>query len=78
MLPLTSTTVAANAFLENVPVAVQLQSCHQKTIEEKYCHRLFPVYYSAALMICLLVRKKANEGGFFGFLILRIDSGDKK
>nr|XP_034953360.1 uncharacterized protein LOC118075466 [Zootoca vivipara] len=54
-----TSTAAAKVFLENVPVDVQLQSDHQKTIKEnKYCHHLFLASYLVELMICRLEERR--------------------
>ncbi|XP_060133298.1 52 kDa repressor of the inhibitor of the protein kinase-like [Zootoca vivipara] len=73
-------TAAAKAFLENVPVDVQLQSGHQKRIEE---NKQILSSIISCIIFCgthdLPLRgKEGDEGVFFDLLNLRIDCGDEK
>ncbi|KAG5861160.1 hypothetical protein JTB14_036501 [Gonioctena quinquepunctata] len=69
---------AAKAFLENIPVDVQLQSNHQKEIEENR-QILSSIIY--CIVFCgthdmPLRGKEADEGVLLDLLNFRIDSGD--
>lgn len=73
-----SATAAAKALLENVPVDIQMQSFHRKTIEENK-------QILASIISCIIfcgthdmpLRGKEADGGvFLDLLNLRINSGD--
>lgn len=75
-----TSTAAAKAFLENVPVDVQLQSSHQKVTEE---NKQILSSIISCVIFCgthdLPLRgKEGDEGVFFDLLNLRTDSGDEK
>lgn len=75
-----TSTAAAKSFLENVPVDVQLQSGHQKMIEE---NKQILSSIISCIIFCgthdLPLRgKEGDEGVFFDLLNLRIDCGDEK
>nr|CAI5869342.1 unnamed protein product [Callosobruchus analis] len=73
-------TNAAKNFLENVPVDIQLQSGHQKAIDE---NRQILSSIISCIVFCgthdmPLRGKQADEGVLLDLLKLRIDSGDNK
>lgn len=73
-------TAAAKAFLEDVPVDVQVQSFQQNIIKE---NKQILSSIISCVVFCgthdmPLRGKEADEGVFFDLLNLRIDSGDKK
>nr|CAI5849042.1 unnamed protein product [Callosobruchus analis] len=73
-------TNAAKNFLENVPVDIQLQSGHQKAIDE---NRQILSSIISCIVFCgthdmPLRGKQADEGALLDLLKLRIDSGDNK
>ncbi|CAH1107004.1 unnamed protein product [Psylliodes chrysocephalus] len=75
-----TSAAAAKAFLENLPVEVQLQSFHQKTIEE---NKQILASIISCIVFCgthdLAVRgKEADKEVFFDLMNLRIESGDIK
>ncbi|RVE42608.1 hypothetical protein evm_012749 [Chilo suppressalis] len=78
-LHLTATNAAKN-FLENVPVDIQLQSGHQKAIDE---NRQILSTIISCVVFCgthdmPLRGKQADEGVLLDLLKLRINSGDDK